>query len=118
MKSGANQFLFQLLAVKGNQRIQVAFSADGFIENHQKQDQNQAGEKAPQVKQKCENQQKYPEKFQSVAEFIARLGIIGDGNEGHIQKGLHVEPPGFHREITENNTGDHAQSGGQAAGRV
>ena len=104
--------------MKWDQRINITFSGDGFVEDDGAQGQNDAAPETVPVKEGSENQDQDSHKFQRVAQFEAGLGVIGDGNKGHVEHGLTVEPPGFYRIFPQNNTGNHTEGGGQHIGSI
>ena len=95
-------------AVERKQRIQVAFSGDCFIAEQGDEADQDAGGKAPDVKQGGENQQNDPQEFQGIAQLQAGLGIVGQDDEGHIQHGLGVEPPGADGKVADHQGCDNA----------
>ena len=114
----ADQPLFQLREAEGNQGINVAFSGDGLIKDQGEEAEYGAQNESPQIEKCRYNQQKDAHEFQSIAQLIAGLGIVGHRDKGHVQHGFAVEPAGFHRILSQHNACDHTQRSGQHAGRV
>ena len=90
----------QVLAVEGDQGIEVPFSDEGTGAGNKGQDTQNTADEAPPVKQPDEQQQGHAAQLHGVAHLVAVLGVVGDGHEGHIHQHLRHQPPGLHRKVS------------------
>ena len=90
----------QVLAVEGDQGIEVPFSDEGTGTGDEGQNPQNTADESPPVKQPDEQQQDHAAQLHGVAHLIAVLGVVGDGHEGHIYQHLRHQPPGLHRKVS------------------
>ena len=62
-KPPAKKPLFAFTPGEGNQRINIAFSGNGFIEDNGADSKEKACEKSPEIEQGCQKQQDHPHEF-------------------------------------------------------
>ena len=117
-KAGAQDPFFYFIKMKWDQRINITFSGDGFVEDDGAQGQNDAAPATLPVKEGSENQDQDSHKFQRVAQFEAGLEVICHGDESHIKHGFAAEPAGFYGIFSQNDTGDYAQRCGKHTGSI
>ena len=74
-------------------------------------DRDNTDHKAPDIENGGADQDDDTHKFHGIAKFKAGLGVVGDGDESHVQHGFGVKPPGFHSVFSQYDTGDDAERG-------
>ena len=95
--------------MKWDQRVNITFSCNGPVKDNGAEREDDSGYKAPDIENSSADQDDDTHKFHGVAKFKAGLGIIGNGDKGHIQHGFGVEPPGFYRIFSQHDTCDNAE---------
>ena len=118
LHAGAGELLFQLLWLKGDQGIEEAFAADGFVAREQGEQDDQPDDEADQIADISRGQQDEARVFEREAELIVGLAVVGDGDKGDIQGGGGGEPAGIDGKLAERDRADNADGGGQGAWRV
>lgn len=109
---------FRLGKAEGDQRIDIALSCNGAVEDDRTGRNDHSGCKSPQVKQGGEYQDQDAHEFHGVSQLKAGLRIAGNGYKGHIKHGLTVEPPGFYSVFSKDDTGNNTERGGQHVGSI
>lgn len=75
----------QLFKMQRKQREYIAFSTNRLVCTNAKQHQKNSSDKSPDAKEVRQNQCDNPQKFDSIAQFIACLGIVCQNYKGHIK---------------------------------
>lgn len=104
--------------MKGDQWVNIAFSCNGPVKNNGAEGEDDSGYKAPDIENSSADQDDDTHKFHGVAKFKAGLGIVGNGDKGHIQHGFGVEPPGLYRIFSQHDTCDNAEWRSKHVGSV
>jgi hypothetical protein len=99
--------------VKWDQRVNITFSCNGPVKDDGAEREDNADHKAPDIENGSADQYDDAHKFHGVAKFKAGLGIVGNGDKGHIQHGFGVEPPGLYRIFSQHDTCDNAEGSGK-----
>ena len=71
--------------------------------------ENQTAQETGKAKYRGQYQEQDTHKFDCVTQFIVGLRIIGDGDEGHIEHDLGIEPAGVDGKFPDHQAGDDGQ---------
>ena len=99
--------------MKWDQRVNITFSCNGPVKDDGAEREDNTDHKAPDIENGSADQYDDAHKFHGVAKFKAGLGIVGNGDKGHIQHGFGVEPPGLYRIFSQHDTCDNAEGSGK-----
>ena len=97
--------------MKWDQRVNITFSCNGPVKDNGAEGEDNTDHKAPDIENGGADQDDDTHKFHGIAKFKAGLGVVGDGDESHVQHGFGVKPPGFHSVFSQYDTGDDAERG-------
>ena len=99
----------QRLFVERAERIEIPLPHD-WLRRREQHDDHDAPEHQPDPVQRADKQQQHqPQQLEGVAELIARLGEVRDGDERHVGQHLRHEPVRLHGEIAEHERTKHAE---------
>ena len=104
--------------MKWDQRVNITFSCNGPVKDNGAEREDNTDHKAPDIENGSADQYDDAHKFHGVAKFKAGLGIVGNGDKGHIQHGFGVEPPGLYRIFSQHDTCDNAEWRSKHVGSV
>ena len=95
--------------VERTERIEIPLPHD-WLRRREQHDDHDAPEHQPDPVQRADKQQQHqPQQLEGVAELIARLGEVRNGDEGHVGQHLRHEPVRLHGKIAEHERAEHAE---------
>ena len=112
-QSVSEEPFFYFAPLERNQRINIAFSGDGLVEDDGTNGKDDTDDKAPYVENSCEDQQDHTHEFQGISQFKTCLRVVSYGDESHVKHGFAVKPPGFNGIFSHDNTGDDTERSSQ-----
>ena len=105
----SNQQRKQRLFVERTERIEIPLPHDR-LRRREQHDDHDAPEHQPDPVQRADKQQQHqPQQLEGIAELIARLGEVRDGDERHVGQHLRHEPVRLHSKIAEHERAEHAE---------
>ena len=106
------------MPVEGINGIHIMSAGDGPGGDEQDNNEQRAEGESDPAEGGGADEQHEAQELEGVAELVARLGEVRDGNERHVRQHLRHEPMRLHGEVAEHERTNHGKRVGKDAGGV